>query len=617
MVSLLLKYYPPGVYGDEGELEATSYRAVGVPGNSDDDAFGYSLDLTTGKRSYVGYATAEDNLVGFIRWCAATNTGTLIIMRFNEEAVLQLYNSQTGNTAYSGIAGELAFNTWLIDKLENDPDSLVEILYVFNITEEVHNNLTGGVNSKQVVCDALGLDMDYILGLGLTNLADQRVATEYETGDLTQEEIKQIGIDAANMAIALFAAEGIDLEKDDYDLTVFTTAGYVRVNEQVMDMTMDGIYEILGSRLSRATLLPVHNARYNPLYFHFALEKDGEVISKTVYYTYNEETGEWELTAEDKAACRISQVILYDPPYDALMAWLWHNHVCGGSSPGYLITDYIYDNFPLTEDGQYALISTSVSCRDDIYTYLLGVSPGAGSYFSQRMTKDSTGNDILILSVYDSATNTRRVAIINYQGPKFSGGNSYENYIALYKIYQKYDDWYSPACIQELQSLPNLVSAPTMTLTADTYVTEEEWANIIAGGDGTSNSLEYIMGLPVRTQEDLIKIMGGTESADDGSSTGSSTGSGLVTSTGSGGSSLLSGGSVGTTGTAVNAATETTTTDAGDQSSGDSGKSYEVTKAGTENSDNTPWGAYAVVGVLSVLALAGVGFFFKGNLFGR
>jgi formylmethanofuran dehydrogenase subunit E-like metal-binding protein len=192
MVSLLLKYYPPGVYGNDGELEATSYRAVSAPGNSDDDAYIYSLDLTTGKRSWVGYDTAEDNMVGFIRWCDTTKLGTLIIMRFNEEAVLQLYKQQTGNNAYTGIAGELAFNTWLINKLENDPDSLVEILYVFdNITPAIHNNLTGGVDSKNVVCDALGLDMDYILGLGLTNVASQRVATNYATGNLTPEQINR------------------------------------------------------------------------------------------------------------------------------------------------------------------------------------------------------------------------------------------------------------------------------------------------------------------------------------------------------------------------------------------------------------------------------------------
>ncbi|HOI40002.1 MAG TPA: FmdE family protein [Methanobacterium sp.] len=592
MVSLLLKYYPPGVYGDSGELEATSYRAITVPGNSDDDAYIYSLDLTTGKRSWVGYNTAADNMAGFIRWCSSTNLGTLIIMRFNEDAVVNLFKQETGIKAYSGIASELKFNAWLINKLENDPDSLVEILYVFeNITPAIHNNLTGGVNSKQVVCDALGLDMDYILGLGLTNVADQRVATNYNTGSLTPEQIKDIGKRAAEEAIKLFKESGIDLKDyvDSSKLTVFTTAGYVRVNGQVMDMTMDGIYEILGSRLSRATLLPVHNARYNPLYFQFTLVQNGTYISKTL--TYDPETGNF--TAKNGSSCIIDQVVMYNPPYDALMAWLWHNHVCGGSSPGYLITNYIYQNFPLGDDESYALIGNSISCRDDIYSYLLGISPGSGTYFSQRMTKDTTGNDILVISVYDSKTKTRRVAIINWTNPTFQGDyNSYEEYIKLY-----WGDY----------SSPNLKSPPVISLTADTWVTEEEWNRIISG-----NALDVIKGIPKRTKADLIKIQGGSLTPNGGSNQGSSS-NGSIHANGSG--TIMYGGSVGDSGVNVSAATETTTSTG--SKAGDAGKSYEVTKAGAQGTDDTPWGTYAVVGVLSVLALAGVGFFFKGSLFGE
>ncbi len=592
MVSLLLKYYPPGVYGDSGELEATSYRAISVPGNSDDDAYIYSLDLTTGKRSWVGYNTAADNMVGFIRWCSSTNLGTLIIMRFNEDAVVNLFKQETGIKAYSGIASELQFNAWLINKLENDPDSLVEILYVFeNITPAIHNNLTGGVNSKQVVCDALGLDMDYILGLGLTNVADQKVATNYNTGSLTPEQIKDIGKRAAEEAIKLFKESGIDLKDyvDSSKLTVFTTAGYVRVNGQVMDMTMDGIYEILGSRLSRATLLPVHNARYNPLYFQFTLVQNGTYISKTL--TYDPETGNF--TAKNGSSCIIDQVLMYNPPYDALMGWLWHNHVCGGSSPGYLITNYIYENFPLSDDESYALIGNSISCRDDIYSYLLGISPGSGTYFSQRMTKDTTGNDILVISVYDSKTKTRRVAILNWKNPTFQGDyNSYEEYIKLY-----WGDY----------SSPNLKSPPVISLTVDTWVTEEEWNQIISG-----NALDVIKGIPKRTKADLIKIQGGSLSPNSGSNHGGSSSNGSIHANGSG--TIMYGDSVGDSGVNVSAATETTTTGS---KADDTGKSYEVTKAGAQGTDDTPWGTYAVVGVLSVLALAGVGFFFKGSLFGE
>ena len=82
-------------------------------------------------------------------------------------------------------------------------------------------------------------DRDYILGLGLTNVANQRVATNYNTGSLTPAQIKDIGKRAANQAINLFKEAGIDLLDyvDSSKLFVFTTAGYVRVNEQVMDMT--------------------------------------------------------------------------------------------------------------------------------------------------------------------------------------------------------------------------------------------------------------------------------------------------------------------------------------------------------------------------------------------
>jgi len=319
------------------------------------------------------------------------------------------------------------------------------------------------------------------------------------------------------------------------------------------------------------------------------------VISKTLYY--DPETGKF--TAKNESACIIDQVILYNPPYDALMAWLWHNHVCGGSSPGYLITNYIYDNFPLGDDESYALIGNSISCRDDIYSYLLGISPGSATYFSQRMTSATTGSDILVISIYDSKTKTRRVAILNWTNPRFkSGSNSYEEYIKLY-----WGDY----------SSPNLVSPPKIELTADTWVTEAEWNRIISG-----NSLDIIKGLPVRTKEELIKMQGGNLKPNGGSNQGSSSQGGSA-STGSvfanGSGTTMYGGSVGDSGVNVSAAAETTTSTGSE--AGDAGKSYEVTKAGPQGSDDSPWGAYAVVGVLSVLALAGVGFFFKGNLFGQ
>jgi len=66
----------------------------------------------------------------------------------------------------------------------------------------------------------------------------------------------------------------------------------------------------------------------------------------------------------------------------------------------------------------------------------------------------------------------------------------------------------------------------------------------------------------------------------------------------------------------VSSEVSTDALEAGDQSAGETGKAYEVSKATPQGAEDTPWGMYAIVGIVSVLALAGVGFFFKGNKFG-
>ena len=76
----LLQYYPPITEtATPGSLpaEKTSYKVLGMPGDSASDAVLYFLDATSGKRSYVGFNTtksgAEPNMMGFIRW----NEGTI------------------------------------------------------------------------------------------------------------------------------------------------------------------------------------------------------------------------------------------------------------------------------------------------------------------------------------------------------------------------------------------------------------------------------------------------------------------------------------------------------------------------------------------------------------
>lgn len=490
MIETLLKYYPPVV--SEGGVEATSYQVLGVPGGSDDDVFLYAMDATPGKRAYIGIDTIDNkNIVGFIRWNSKTKTGTLIIMKFDEQALVQQFKEETGITVVEDTLTELKFNAWLVEKLKTSPESLVTIVKALDgLNEEQYYYLMGYEPTKgNTIQQAHGLDMDYINSLGLPEAIPANVTSTI--GKLTPEEIKQIGIDAAMKAIELFLADGLKLEKDDPNLLVLTSAGYVRLNGQVTDMTWDGIYEVLGSRLSRATLLPVHSALWKELWFEFTLrDPDTKTIIKTVTIYYDPNTEQLKVTSRTKGAT-IAEAWIYEPPYDALMAWLFHNHTCGGSAPGYLIADYIFENYPLGEDEKYIYVTTNDNCKDDILVYLLGISPGAGTYYNLRLTSDDTRSDdgtmVGVLIKWNEETQVGTAVIISWKSPRFEGGNYLSNYIPLYK-------GETPA---------NMVSEWKIT-TTEKLITAADLATILSGAAAYGNPLKFVMGLPDRNLSDLI-----------------------------------------------------------------------------------------------------------------
>jgi hypothetical protein len=143
-------------------------------------------------------------------------------------------------------------------------------------------------------------------------------------------------------------------------------------------------------------------------------------------------------------------------------------------------------------------------------------------------------------------------------------------------------------------------------------ITEEDWNNLLVGGSGSSNFQDYITGLNPSSQENVVQEGSNIQSGD--SSQGTSTGSSA--STGSSPSSDSTGSTGSSTGTAVNNSPNTATTESGTPVD-DNGKSDESSKVGTQSSSGTPWGAYAVGGIISVLTIGAVGFYYKGGKFGR
>ncbi len=680
IVQALLKYYPPiqatsGGSGSPGDI--TSYRIIGVPGGSDDDSVIYFLDATPGKSGYVGFDTtstgATTNMIGFIRWTDTTyklinntngtqtytvnvpGTGSLIIMTYDNEANKKAFKKEYRITTWGSLE-ELKYITWLIKKIKNDPGSLVNItMELDGLTEEQYYHIVGtatnvtfpttvnATNSGQtrfVAQKAHGLDLNYIKSLNLPNAT--RANTSTNVGSLTYDQIKRIGSDAANMAKTIFKNElGVDLEKDDRDLAVLTSAGYVHLNGQSTEATWDGIYDVLGSRLSRSTLLPVHTAIWKTLWFAFVLrEADGKTLS-TVYLRYNPSNNTFFVgtNTNGKGVNNIGPAALNnstmlsvlnnrvipdgnwfniqsianawrnDPAYDQLLTFLFHNHACPGVQPGFFITDYIQKNYPLSGNQSYFWMASSIYCKDDSLVYLLGVSPGMGTYMNRRLTSEETGSDDLpggteegLLGIWDPETKLWKVTVISFKWPTYNLEGLTTREAQREAMISAFIDLYNG------KSSPYINQPLGIVASKEKWMTDEEFKKVKKGGTDIESALAYVKGFPVRNLSDLLP----KGSSQTGGQTGDSTSNGLQGTSNSG--TGFATGSAGDSGRAVSAATQTGVTG---QVTGSKqqGNAYEVSKTTHESADDGVNTALIVIGAILIGGLLALGFF-KSSIFG-
>ena len=576
----LLQYYPPiqataGGSGSPGDI--TSYKVLGLPGGSDDDAAMYFLDATPGKGGYAGFDTkktgATDNMVAFIRWIdttykLVTNTdgtqsyvvdkpgsGSLIVMQYNKEKNKKSFQKETKITS-KGDLEELKYNTWLIQKIKNNPGELVTIIKELDgLTEQQYYYLLGSagnvtfptnanaINKGQVriiMQKAHGLDMKYINSLNLTKATRSTVTTK--NNQLTYDQMKKIGVNAANLAKQIFKNElGINLEKEDRDLAVLTSAGYVYLNGQTTEATWDGIFDVLGSRLTRSTLLPIHMGVWKPLWFNFVLRgADGTTMS-SVYLRYNPLNQTFFVGTNNDSkqvndigpaalnnATKVSNLGKYvipdgnwfniqsianawrnDPAFDQLMTFLFHDHACPGVQPGFFISDYIFKNYPLNGDKSYFWMASSIYCKDDGLVYLLNVSPGMGTYMNQRLTNEDTMSEYLptgteegMIIVWDPKTKTGKAAIVSFKWPTYNLNGLTTQEAQREAMISAFVSLYKGEPSQ-------YVNEPLSILTSnEKYITEDEFNAIKQGGTASSNALQYLKDLPVRSLSDLNSCSG-------------------------------------------------------------------------------------------------------------
>lgn len=650
----LLQYYPPikeTGNGLQSPGDITSYKVLSIPGSSASDAVIFFLDATAGKSGYTGFNTtstgATETMIAFIRWNDQTGSGTIIVMDYNSDENKKLFQKETGITG-EGSLEELKYNTWWINKIYTNPASLVKILIEKEgLNQEQYNYLFGTETDEvdeegNVIYNATnshGLDYAYIKGLDLPNATrDNAIAKK---GSLTYDDFKAIGQEAAKTAKEIYETElGIEINKDMPNLMVLTSAGYVLINEQSTEACWDGLFEELGSRLCRKTLLPHHKPLWTPLFFNFALQlDDGSLMS--IYMRYNEKDGTFYVgefngthtyninisVLNSSVSGQINKNVYIDgnyfgiqsisnawngqPAFDQLITFLFHNHACPGVQPGFFIADYIQENFPLNENQSYIYIANEQYCKEDSIEYMLDLSPGLGNYMVQKLTSSEyKGENDLdeegILIIWDSANNIGQAVSISYQWPSPN--------LSAYKTSESK----RAAQIQAFLDLYNGRDNPILTENYHTiahgdsrWITQEQLQTITSGGNGTSSSLQFLRSLDDKvTRDDLLKQNAENGQSSNTESNATNTNSNSQQNSGSNPSSSSSSSRSSTPRSSSNVGTSSTPLSSASESSDDGApnkKAYEINKKSVKKSGSNNL-IYAVIGVLVIGVLFGVGY---------
>ena len=655
IVQALIKYYPPvqeTLTGTGSPADLTSYKILGVPGGSDDDAVLFFLDATIGKSGYVGIDTtatgATENMLGFIRWDGRSLTGDLIILSFDSKSTKAAFKAETGINPDAGSLEELKYCTWWINKINKNPEQLVTFLYEFaNLTEEQYYYLVG--SSGSVVhgnvsippVESHGLDLKYILSLNLPKAT--RTVPSGESGSLSDEEMKNIGFEAYNKASAIFKDElNVTLGKDNTDLGIITSAGYVYLNGKETVAVRDGLYEIAGATLYSKNLLQLHQAVWKPLWFTFVLRTPGSDVLYSVYLRYNPD-GTWfvgelngnhvvdmgmatlnssaKLNAVQKTFIpdqnwfniqSIANAWKAYPNFDQVATFLYHNHVCPGVQPGFFITDYIQENLPLGENESYNYIASNIYCKDDSLTYLLGISPGMGSYFVQKLPGSETassdiegGNSEGVLIIWDNNLNIGRVVVVSYKGPKVDTSMYATSDAKRAALIQANIDLY-----RGLDN-PNVLEKPAIKTSEEKWITAEQF-NILKSGSGDFNAISYIKSLDSLTKEDLLKQLEKNNNSNTNTNTNTNSNSNSNVNENSHSSASSAGVSNNRNVPQSSNSNVGDSNNALDPSSADlgsdNGKSYEVSKKSPAKSINPDYMPYVIIVILIVGILVGVGY---------
>ena len=210
--------------------------------------------LSSGKSVYHDFAalTLEHSMVQ-----------TLLEYNLNDDTDLPLDNTGKYIIGVSGDSDDNAF-IWYA------PDKSAYFGVDSNDNKMIGYNLEDNTFQSRMIT-VMSYDQTDIKEMVENNLnPDESVMNETfnAAGELTPNDIRQIGVDAGKKALDYFKSQGIDVDKYYQNFYILTSAGHVKVNGLDTYDAIEGIIDVFGYEICK-NLISINTPLWKDLVFYF------------------------------------------------------------------------------------------------------------------------------------------------------------------------------------------------------------------------------------------------------------------------------------------------------------------------------------------------------------
>jgi len=401
--------------------DGVSYTVFSCPNWCKEDVFVKRWDTTPGKGGiWVSALTDEEieaigNSPAGIFVVTDKNAGTMqaVALGFDFDVVNAKCGAKEDNPAW---LSKYLMDLWLMDRENWDEEGLVTEIAVIDIDEDTLSEMKQAGTNPYVVLGLLNPAGNGNHSVDKSELMDQVFAEAEESLGGLNPENTLILTDIGSPA------------ESDFFLNNFYSEFYGRELQYTQN------------------LLAVQNARNAPLWFAFFDKSSGNCtyievsygndteISYQVTENIDFDTLSKNQTSIDAWSAKVNSSVFDgrefailticnawatgDLDYELMQCLELHNHFCPGVSSGYVLANWMEDNYPLEDGVSYTVFSSPQWCKDDVFLKRWDATPGTGGIWASELTDEqieAIDNSLAgIFVVKDKNAGTLKAVVLGY-----------------------------------------------------------------------------------------------------------------------------------------------------------------------------------------------------------